>query len=141
MLVDIACLDISDILIKFLQIFLTREIAYRRSTRSLGYIKLEGFRLNCLIALGTGIKVCKLYRRNFVFALMTRHYQYIVNLRTLDTSSCKLSLLSNLWLVLIKILWQVDYWLFDELKVTCTTYDDTQGDWVIGLSLGLIELS
>ena len=80
MLLGIATLDESDILVKLLQIFLTREIAYRRSTRTLGYIEVEGCGLNSLVALGGGVEICKLYRRNIVLALMARHDEEIVDL-------------------------------------------------------------
>ena len=72
---------------------------------------------------------------------MAWYNQDIVNLRTLDTGCGQLGLVGNLWLVLIKILRQVDYRLLNKLKVTRTAYNHTQGDGVVGLSLGLIELS
>ena len=140
MLVGLACLDKADVLIKFLQLVLTREIAYSRCTRTLGYIEMESLSLYRLIALGACIEIGKLYWRNIVLALMARNNKHIVNLRTLDACCGELGLLSNLWLVLIKILWQIDYRLLDELEVTCTTYDYTQGDGVVCLCLGLVEL-
>ena len=80
MLLSIASLDITDILVKLLQVFLTREIANRRAARTLGHIKMEAFGLNSLVALRCGIKIGKLYWRNIVFALMARNNQEIVNL-------------------------------------------------------------
>ena len=140
MLVGIACLDKADVLIKFLQLVLTREIAYSGCTRTLGYIEMEGLCLYRLISLGAGIEIGKLYWRNIVLALMARNNKHIVNLRTLDACSGKFGLLSNLWLVLIKVFWKIDYRLLDELEVTCTAYDNAQCDGVVSLSLGLVEL-
>ena len=71
---------------------------------------------------------------------MARNNKHIVNLRTLDACSGKFGLLSNLWLVLIKVFWKIDYRLLDELEVTCTAYDNAQCDGVVSLSLGLVEL-
>ena len=140
MLVGIACLDKADVLIKFLQLVLTREIAYSGCTRTLGYIEMEGLCLYRLISLGAGIEIGKLYWRNIVLALMARNNKHIVNLRPLDACSGELGLFSNLWLVLIKVFWQINYRLLDKLEVTCTAYDDTQCDRVVSLSLGLVEL-
>ena len=139
-LLGIARLDITDILVEFLQAILTGEIADRRSARTLGHIEMEGLGLNRFVALGGGIEIGKLYRRDIVLALVTRHDEEVVDLRTLEARRGQLGLVGNLGLVLIEILWQIDDGLLDELEVTRTANDDTQGDGVVGLSLGLVEL-
>ena len=71
---------------------------------------------------------------------MARHDKHIVNLGALDTSSGKLGLIGYLWLVLIKVLWQVYDRLLYQLKVARTAHDYSQGYRLVGLSLGLVEL-
>ena len=101
---------------------------------------MEGRGLNSFVALSGGIEIGKLYRRDIVLTLVTRHNEEVVDLRTLKARRGKFGLVGNLGLVLIEILWQIDDGLLDELEVARTANDDTQGNGIVGLSLGLVEL-
>ena len=140
MLIGIARLDKADILIQLIDILLTREIAHRSTTRALGHIEMEALALYRFVTLGSGVEIGKLNGWNIVLALMAWNNQDIVNLRTLQSGCGQLGLVGNLGLVLIKVLRQIQYRLFDEFEVTRTTHNHTQFDRIVGLGLCLIEL-
>ena len=72
---------------------------------------------------------------------MTRHNQYIVDLRALYTRCGKLGLLGNLRFILVEVLRQSNNGLLDKLKITCSAHDNSQSYGVIGLCLALVQLS
>ena len=140
MLIGVARLDKADILVQLIDILLTREITHRSTTRALGHIEMEALALYRFVTLGSGIEISKLNGWNIVLTLMAWYNQDIVDLRPLKSGCGQLGLVGHLGLVLIKVLRQVQYRLFDELEVTCTTHNHTQFDRIVGLGLCLIEL-
>ena len=100
-------LDMTDILVEFLQILLTRKIVHLSCSRALCHIEHKGLTLNGLVAVGTGIEISKLHGWNLIMSLMARHHQDIVNLRTLQSIGSQFCLIRNLGIVLIEVLWNI----------------------------------
>ena len=133
-------LDMTDILVQQLQVFLSCEITHLRTAGAFSHIEREALRLHRLILTGCGIKEHKLHRRYLELTGMTGHGEDIVDHRTFHTIRRQLGLIRNLGIVLVEILGESHLRLFDELQVTHTTDDNTQRDGIIGLGFGLVEL-
>lgn len=71
---------------------------------------------------------------------MTRHDEYIVDHRALDTTGGEFGLVGNLRLIFVEVLRHIDHRLLHQFQVTRTTDDNTHRDGIIGFCLGLVEL-
>ena len=134
-------LDMTNILVQQLQVFLACEIAYLCTSGTFGHIKREALRLHRLVLTGCRIKEYKLHRWYFKLAWMTGHSEDVVNHRAFHAIRCQLGLIRNLGIILVEVLGEGHLRLLDEFQVTHTTDDNPQRDGIIGLSFGLVKLS
>ena len=135
-----SCLDITDVLIQFLQVFLPREVADTGGTRAFSHIEREALAADSLITVGGGIKIGELHRRNLVLTLMTRHDEDIVDFGAFKAIGRQLGIVGDLRVILIEVFGNVDHRLLDQLQVTCTANDDTHRNGIVGFSLSFVEL-
>ena len=139
MLLGITRLDVSNILVEELQVFLSCEVADCGSTAcALLHIDGEGLGLNSLVTAGRSVIVCKFHRRNLELTLMAGNSQEVVDHRTLNAVGGKFRLIGDLGIIAVKVLGELYHRLLDQLEVTHATDDDTKLESLVGFHfLGL----
>ena len=140
MLTGVTSLDMSDILIQQLEILLTGEVTDTAATGTLGHRESESLTSYRLVSLCLGIEIGEFDGRYLVFTLMTGNGKDIINHRTLETVWSQFGLVCDLRIILIEILRESHFRLFDEFEVSGTADDNTKTDGVVGLDIGLVKL-
>ena len=111
------------------------------SAIALVHIQLERLCLDGLVGIGANIIIGELHRRNGVLSLVARNSKEVIDHVSLYTISRQLGLVGHLRIIFVEVLGEVHHGLLDELQVTNTAYHYTDSDRIIGLDLGLVELS
>ena len=133
-------LNMTNIFVQQLQVFLTSIVTNLRTTRAFSHIECKTFRLHRLIFLSSRIEEHKFNGWYLKLSRMTRNSKNIINHRALNTIGRQLGLIRNLSIIFIEVFRERHLWLFDEFQITHTTNDHTQGDRIIGLGFSLIKL-
>ena len=125
MLTGVTRMDIVYVAIQQLHILLSRISADITRTATFGHVKRKTFSSNGLILTVVDIVVDILDGRNLKLACMSWHSQKIIDDRAFQTISGKLALISHLGVILVKVLGEFDFRLFQQLHITQTADNDT----------------
>ena len=125
MLTGVTRMDIVYVAIQQLHILLSRISADITRTATFGHIKRETFSSDSLIFTFVDIVIDILDGRNLELACMSWHSQKIIDDRAFQTISGQLALIGHFGIILVEVLGEFDFGLFQQLHITQTADNDT----------------
>ena len=125
MLTGVTRMDIVYVAIQQLHILLSRISADITRTATFGHIKRKTFSSNGLILTVVDIVVDIFDGRNLKLACMSGHSQEVIDDRALQAISGKFALIGYLGIILVEVLGEFDFRLFQQLHITQTADNDT----------------
>ena len=104
-------------------------------------INLKLLGLYCFVFIAAGIIIGEFYCWHLKLTLITWHHKIVVYHVSLNSIGCELCLVTNLWVILVKVLWEIYNRLLNKFQVSHTTNNHSKLQRFASLNGSLVQLS